>query len=242
MITVNGRELTVPIGERHIGFENDNLTETRRFVLTDERLFSFSFKLDIRSNNKVGIVDLEKEVLSDRIILTWQVRREHICSNTVFVQLRAFSSDDEVWHSEQTDFVCGRSINATQYFPPELPSEFEQMEQRVTQAKNEAVEASENASGYALSAETAASEATKAADRIEQAVSGISGISFEIPPATKTTLGGVIVGENLDITSDGRLSVETTDDPYDETDNTKPITAAGVLTQLGNINIILQTI
>ena len=58
--------------------------------------------------------------------------------------------------------------------------------------------------------------------------------------ATTTTLGLVKVGENLSITKDGLLSVDTTNNA--EEDNTKPMTSAGVYTQLGNINVLLEKI
>ena len=60
------------------------------------------------------------------------------------------------------------------------------------------------------------------------------------PPATTTTIGGIIVGENLKITEEGILSVDTADAV--ESDNTKPITSAAVFTEVGNINILLSTI
>lgn len=62
----------------------------------------------------------------------------------------------------------------------------------------------------------------------------------DLPIATKTTLGGVIVGDNLSVDSTGRLSVTTTDDA--ETDNTLPITSSGVFSIVGNINALLETI
>lgn len=59
-------------------------------------------------------------------------------------------------------------------------------------------------------------------------------------PATKERLGGVKVGENLSVTKDGVLSVDTTDSA--EQDNTKPITSAGVNLVVGNINALLAII
>lgn len=59
-------------------------------------------------------------------------------------------------------------------------------------------------------------------------------------PATKERLGGVKVGENLSVTKDGVLSVDTTDSA--EQDNTKPITSAGVNLVVGNINALLAVI
>lgn len=52
--------------------------------------------------------------------------------------------------------------------------------------------------------------------------------------------GVVKVGENLSINEDGVLSVETATEA--NPDNTKPITAAAVAVQVGNIEILLRTI
>lgn len=62
----------------------------------------------------------------------------------------------------------------------------------------------------------------------------------ELKPATRTTLGGIIVGDNLLITEQGVLSVDTANAV--EQDNTKPITAAAVYVEVGNIDALLQTI
>ena len=59
-------------------------------------------------------------------------------------------------------------------------------------------------------------------------------------PATTTSLGGIIVGEDLQVTSSGVLSV--TKATAVEQDNTHPITAAAVYTEVGNISALLQTI
>lgn len=59
-------------------------------------------------------------------------------------------------------------------------------------------------------------------------------------PATTSSLGGIIVGEDLQITSTGLLSVVKANAV--EQDNTHPITAAAVYTEIGNIDALLQTI
>lgn len=59
-------------------------------------------------------------------------------------------------------------------------------------------------------------------------------------PATRTILGGIIVGEDLQITQSGVLSVTKANAV--EQDNTHPITAAAVYTEVGNIDALLQTI
>lgn len=62
----------------------------------------------------------------------------------------------------------------------------------------------------------------------------------DIPIATTDTLGGIIVGSDLLITEEGVLSIDKANSMYE--DNTKPITAAAVYTEIGNINAALATI
>lgn len=63
---------------------------------------------------------------------------------------------------------------------------------------------------------------------------------YVLPPATTSTLGGVIVGDHLEVTEEGVLSVTVVNSA--EHDNTNPISAAAVYTEVGNINALLATI
>ena len=65
-------------------------------------------------------------------------------------------------------------------------------------------------------------------------------IDSNMRPATTLTLGGIIVGEDLQITQAGVLSVVKAN--VVEQDNTHPITAAAVFTEIGNIDALLSTI
>lgn len=62
----------------------------------------------------------------------------------------------------------------------------------------------------------------------------------EVQPATRSRLGSIIVGEHLLITNEGVLSVEVVQN-YDE-DNTHPISASAVYTEIGNISALINTI
>ncbi len=64
--------------------------------------------------------------------------------------------------------------------------------------------------------------------------------AYTLPPATTETLGGVKIGDALTISEDGVLSVVRANSP--EKDNTLPITAAAVYTEIGNIAVLLSTI
>lgn len=61
-----------------------------------------------------------------------------------------------------------------------------------------------------------------------------------LQPATTERLGGIIVGEDLQITPEGVLSVIKANAVA--ADNTHPITAAAVYVEVGNINALLHTI
>lgn len=74
-------------------------------------------------------------------------------------------------------------------------------------------------------------------DKGDKGDPGESGTSI---PATTQDLGGIIVGDDLTITNEGRLSVLKANAV--EEDNTRPITAAAVYMEVGNINALLQTI
>ena len=58
--------------------------------------------------------------------------------------------------------------------------------------------------------------------------------------ATKDKAGTIKVGDNLKISEDGVLSVDTTDTA--QQDNTKPMTSAGVYTLAGNIEVLLAAL
>lgn len=62
----------------------------------------------------------------------------------------------------------------------------------------------------------------------------ISSSGGEIPGGNN-----LVAGENIEIV-DNVISVQTADSV--EKDNTKPITSSAVYTEVGNINILLQTI
>lgn len=77
------------------------------------------------------------------------------------------------------------------------------------------------------------------AQLLAQIQQGGSGSGYILPTATKQLLGGIKVGEDLKIAADGTLSV---DKVTEVADNTKPITAAAVYKEVGNINALLATI
>lgn len=173
MIKINGRKLLIPRAEAVIGFQGDNLVETRTFELT--RLYNgvdlslLDFKLDIQSGENKNIIELTKEITDEKITLTWTVLEQHLVnSGLAQIQLRGFNGTLEKWHSDIEYITIKQSINASDAFPNPLPSEFEEMEIRVTAAKNTAVAASETAILKAGEAFTSAEEASTSAEMAKQ--------------------------------------------------------------------------
>lgn len=82
--------------------------------------------------------------------------------------------------------------------------------------------------------------ADPAPDVYNQLMELLNNIADGGKPATTERLGVVQIGENLKITAEGVLSVDTATEV--EQDNTKPITSAAVHTEIGNIDILLKTI
>lgn len=171
MIKVFGRMLCVPEGEKTLGFVDDNLVETRKFKVTDPALFSFSFKLELENGSFINIMDLPRETEDGALILTWQIPASCMrFPGPLYAQLRAFNESDMVWHSEIAEFSVERSLQAENELPPFVPTEFSEMEKRMTELLNE-TEAS------SLSAKTFSNTATDAAHSAENALEQVTSLS-----------------------------------------------------------------
>ena len=155
MIRINkDRSVYVPESDRHIGFENDNLVETRFFEILDSDLFGFSFKLDIKNNMNICDLVPYAETEESRIY-SWEIKSADIGGGgTIQTQIRAFdASGERVWHSEWIEFASDSSINASKEADDEsIITEFEQLEVRVQTAINTIEASAENARNDANSA------------------------------------------------------------------------------------------
>ena len=144
MITITGRSMQIPHADRIVGWSGDNFVEVKVFELSrtygDIDMADFDFKLDTQVGVTKNIIDLPKTIITtNNITLTWAVAESHVTiPGRMSIQIRAFSGAEEKWHSAQDYVFVQSSINATDVIPDPLPSEFEQMEVRVTAAKNEA--------------------------------------------------------------------------------------------------------
>lgn len=163
MIKIINRSMSIPIPDRVIGHVGDNLVETRSFELNryygEVDLSEFSFKLDTEIDGNKNIIDLDKSVTEDKIALTWTVHASHVLHvGRMTIQIRAFHDDVEKWHSAQDYVIIQSSINAPDAYSSLLPSEFEQMELRVTTMKEQAEASAQTATEQANRAQSVADE------------------------------------------------------------------------------------
>lgn len=96
------------------------------------------------------------------------------------------------------------------------------------------------AAEFAGGGKFAASMTADATFTAQFAAGGGGGGAVRVPIMSETVAGIAMVGDNLTIDAEGRLSVDTADAA--EQDNTRPITSAAVHTVVGNIEILLETI
>lgn len=176
MIKVTGRKLYIPQSDKILGFQGDNLCETRHFLITDNNISVLSFKLDVLEYD--CCIDLEKEKTETGVLLTWQIT-SGITQNggMLNVQLRGFNTENElVWHSEIETFFVGDSVNASKKIENVALTEFEQIEKRATLAKNEAIDYALIAKEHLQSCEDVRDECGEYAKECEENVSVFSGV------------------------------------------------------------------
>lgn len=126
MITMQNWRVIVPDTDRMIGFENDHLTACLGIAIDAPP--GWSFKLDVEARYRKNIIDLARE--GDRLSVT--LTRSMLAVDGMYrCQLRGVNGE-QVRHTNTFNLYVGDSVGATEAFPEPLPSEFEQMEQRVS--------------------------------------------------------------------------------------------------------------
>lgn len=153
MIQVKGRMLCVPDGEQSIGHVADNRVEVRQFLITDAAFFDFTFELDLENGMYTDVVTLEKEMVEGGVLLTWKITAANLQYPGILrAQLRAFSEEGEVWHSQVVSFPVSESIYAPGAFPPIPPSAYETFKNSLQALlrKTASIECGEGADALAL--------------------------------------------------------------------------------------------
>ena len=109
-----------------LGFEGDHLANV--FELTAQLPEGWDLKMDVEQEGEKNIIQLEREGNVFSAPLTeGMLTRDGTC----FLQIRG-TKGDMVRHSNIFLAMVHHSVNASQAFPSPLPSEFEQIERRIS--------------------------------------------------------------------------------------------------------------
>ena len=150
MITVQGRELVIPVAERQIGTQFDNNSETRQFKINRLTvggidISNLDFRIDLRYGKETKDTDvLEKEITDEHVILTWTVSAASVQQiGTVWIALRGSDDFGTIkWATNQGFLYVGKTINTPDGAQTAL-SELEKLEKRIDQ-KTESMDAAES--------------------------------------------------------------------------------------------------
>ena len=125
MLDMKDWEVCAPPGFS-LGFEGDNGATVLEVStdLTEE----WDLKVDVEKDGEKNIIQLTRTGMVYSALLTASMLAD---DGTYAMQVRG-TLGDYVRHSNLFYATVFRSINAVDFFPPPLPSEFEQMEDRLT--------------------------------------------------------------------------------------------------------------
>ncbi len=144
MLTVQNWRVTTPEGGEWLGYQGENLVS--RLEVRGDIGPEWEVKLDLRRDGRVDIFALERQ--GDTLYV--DVTREMLWGNGVYTaQLRGLAGD-KIKNSNLFFLHVGKSVNATEGFPPAVPSELIQVERRLkdyVRAAQEAAQRAETAGG-----------------------------------------------------------------------------------------------
>lgn len=136
MIIVANRELLIPKKEQYIGTTYDKNSEYRQFMLdrvtaggVDLANLLFTLDMEYMDGNKNAVV-LDKQVLDDKIILTWLLLESELqITGTTFINIRAVNNTDGLvkWSSFRAPVYIEDTIFTPGHYTGDL-TELEQME------------------------------------------------------------------------------------------------------------------
>lgn len=111
MITILNGKLTIPERQRFIGFAGDNLARTIRFLLKGQTVADRIYRLYLTFDDEsVNFFTLPSVLTDEGVELTWEVEHRHIFkSGNIRAQIKAFSGDGVVYHTNTDTFIVGNS-------------------------------------------------------------------------------------------------------------------------------------
>ena len=118
MITISDGILTIPQCERFVGFTGDNNHTEKTFFISNNTQSGWLYRLYLTfDDGRHNFFILPATVSSEGTWLTWNIEESHILkSGLVKAQIKAFSEDNEVYHTTSDVFVAGLSSEEADSF------------------------------------------------------------------------------------------------------------------------------
>lgn len=118
MITILDGILTIPEDERFVGFSGDNLHTQKKFLIRSAPQSGWIYRLYLTfDDGRHNFFILPATVSSEGTSLTWDIEEGHIFkSGIVEAQIKAFSEDEEVYHTTSDVFIAGESTEEDEEF------------------------------------------------------------------------------------------------------------------------------
>lgn len=177
----------------YLGFKGDNNANT--LTLTTDFTDEYDLKLDVELAEQKNIIQLAKTADKTYSVL---LTRDMLGTDGLYkAQIRG-TMGDIIKHSNIFYLRIGDSINAADSFPPELPSEFEQMERRLTAINNNPPKASDT--GYWLLYNPETGEYAQSDIPLPKGETGPAGADGK---AATIKVGTVTEGETASVTNSG---------------------------------------
>lgn len=197
-----------------LGFQGDN--DTQILAISTDLTEGWNLKIDVDKDGEKNILQLSKDGNVYYVILKSSMLAD---SGQYIMQVRG-TLGDKVKHSNLFFATVNHSVNAPDAYPPPVPSEFTQIEERITAINDNPPKPGPNGYWMIYNPDSAQYE--------ESDVPLPEGGEF-----------GYQIGDGLKVQGN-TLMVDAADAV--EQDNTLPITSAAVYTTVGNIEILLGTI
>ena len=118
MITISDGILTIPEGERFVGFTGDNRHTQKKFFIRQTPESGWLYRLYLTfDDGRQNFFLLPATLTQEGTILEWSVQEDHISkSGLVRAQIKAFSEDNEVYHTTSDVFIAGKTAEEDEYF------------------------------------------------------------------------------------------------------------------------------
>lgn len=118
MITISDGILTIPEGERFLGFTGDNLHSQKKFFIRSNTRSGWLYRLYLTfDDGRHNFFLLPSTVSEEGTWLIWDIEESHILkSGLVKAQIKAFSEEKEVYHTTSDVFVAGLSTEEDEEF------------------------------------------------------------------------------------------------------------------------------